>query len=145
MDNLEKAAGEFLGLVGYIHRKFLRPAEQITRAHLSPGQFHAISILCHKGPLPMSELAGEMRISKQQLTPLICKLIENHLVVRKPDDHDRRIVHIDTTDAGKDIFKDLCAETKLAMAHKFSNLPDSELHELGELITRIHDILQHIE
>ena len=76
INNLDNTSDGFLVLIGYMKEKFFRPAEQITRPYISHGQFHALSTLYREGLLPMSELAAEMKISKQQLTPLIDKLIE---------------------------------------------------------------------
>jgi DNA-binding MarR family transcriptional regulator len=75
MNKYEKIVEEFFLLLSYMRMNYFRPAEQITRSKLSPGQFHTISIL-RKGPLPMKELACRMMISKQQLTPLVSKLID---------------------------------------------------------------------
>ncbi len=142
MSNLENVAGEFLRLLGYIRDNYFRPAEQITRSRLSPGQFHAISILFHKGSLPMSELAAVMKISKQQLTPIISKLIESSLVVRKTDENDRRIVRIEITELGKSIHKALFTRIKVNFTEKLSEIPDKELEELKQMVTRMQEILK---
>lgn len=143
MSKLEKVTAEFLALLEYIGDEYFKPAEQITRSRLSPGQFHTLSILCRKGALPMSELAGELKISKQQLTPMIAKLIESQLVVRKTDANDRRIVRIEITPAGRSIFETLGAEIKRNFTQKLSLIPEIELEELEEMVTRMQAILYH--
>ena len=76
-----------------------------------------------RAPCPISELANELKISKQQITPLICKLIDSGLVARKADEHDRRIVHIEITVAGRDTVQALVAEIKQAFVVKLEVLP----------------------
>lgn len=136
---------EFLSLLSIMREKFFRPGEKITRPQLSHAQFHAISMLHQRGPLHISELANEMKISKQQTTPLICKLIQSGLVVRKTDEHDRRIVRLEITETGRSTFEELRLEIKQAFAAKLEVLPDMELDELDQMIRRIREILQGVE
>lgn len=142
MSNAENIAGDFLSLLGLIKHEYFKPAEQITRNRLSPAQFHAINILCHKVSLPMSELAAELKISKQQLTPLVARLIEYNLVVRKPDESDRRIIRIEITEEGRNIFKALFVEIRRNFTEKLSSVPEDELDELAHMLTRMQEILK---
>lgn len=142
MSTLEKVAGNFLSLLSYMRRNYFRHAEQIARLRLSPGQFHALSILNRLGSLSMVELAGEMRISKQQLTPLIGKLIEAGLVVRKQDEKDRRVIRIELTDNGVQTVNELKTEIKNAFTEKLAVLSEQELAELGQMLSRIQAILE---
>ncbi|HWP98738.1 MAG TPA: MarR family transcriptional regulator [Syntrophomonadaceae bacterium] len=144
MSNLDNVVEDFLTLLGFIKNNFFRPAEQITRSRLSPGQFHAVTILYHKGSLPMSELACEMKISKQQLTPLICKLIDSNLVVRQTEEQDRRIVRIEITEEGRRAFRELMARMKQAFREKLSVLPDTELEELDQMLKSIQTMLNSV-
>lgn len=93
----------------------------------------------------ISELANEMKISKQQTTPLISKLIQGGLVVRRVDEHDRRIVRLEITETGRNTFEELRLEIKQAFAAKLKVLPDLELDELDQMIKRICEILQSVE
>jgi DNA-binding MarR family transcriptional regulator len=142
MSKLENVAEEFLGLLGYIRDNYFKPAEHIARSSLSPSQFHAISILYQKDSLPMSELAAEMKISKQQLTPIIAKLIERSLVVRKIDEKDRRIVLIKITEPGRNTYKALFAQIKGNFTEKLGEIPDKDLDELKQMVTRMQEILK---
>jgi len=90
----------------------------------------------------MSELASEMQISKQQLTPLIYKLIDYNLLVKKTDQNDRRIVRIEITESGRSTVEELWAAMKLALAEKLRVLPDMELDELEQMLKRIQEILK---
>jgi DNA-binding MarR family transcriptional regulator len=144
MGKPDDVAGSFFALFGDIHDKFLRPGEKITRPRLSPAQFHALTNLRHEGPLPISELASELKISKQQITPLLGKLIENGLVVRRTDEHDRRIVRIEITAAGRSTVENLWAEVKLVIAGKLEVLPEADLDELSQIIRRMREILCNV-
>ncbi|KUG03524.1 hypothetical protein ASZ90_019086 [hydrocarbon metagenome] len=90
----------------------------------------------------MSELASCMQISKQQLTPLIGKLIDRGLAARKTDEDDRRFIHIEITDAGRSMIETLMAEMKSTFAARLNELSNTELTELGQMLSRIMKILQ---
>jgi DNA-binding MarR family transcriptional regulator len=142
--SLEDVAADFLIILEYMREKYFRLVDQITRSRLSHVQFCAMSILCQKGSLSMSELADEMRISKQQLTPLIRKLIDCKLLSRKTDPDDRRIVRLEVTENGRSTLEDLFNEVKLALVGRLKELPVSELDELGQMLKRILVILKSI-
>jgi DNA-binding MarR family transcriptional regulator len=142
MSKMENVAEDFLRLLEYIRDNYFKPAEQITRSRLSPAQFYAISILFRKDSLPMSELAAEMKISKQQLTPIIGRLIESSLAVRKTDENDRRIVRIEIAELGRSTFEALSAQIKGNFIEKLSEIPDKELDELKQMVTRMQEILK---
>jgi DNA-binding MarR family transcriptional regulator len=145
MSKAENVADIFLSLFGEMHEKFTRPGEKITRPRLAAAQFFALSILHRKGPLSISELANELQISKQQTTPLICRLIDNNLAARMTDEHDRRIVRIKITETGNATIEELGAEIKQTFAAKLQVLPDTELDELGQMIRRVREILQKVK
>ena len=142
MSNSDNVAVEFLSLLAHIRDNYFKPAEQIARSQLSPTQFHAISILYRKGSLPMSELAADMKISKQQLTPIIARLNESNLVIRKSDNNDRRVVRIELNEPGRTIYKSLFARIKTNFIEKLSEIPDDELDELMQMVTRMQEILR---
>lgn len=141
MSNLENVASEFLALLGYIKRQYFKPAEQIARSRLSPAQFQAIAILYHQKPMTMSELAIEMKISKQQLTPIIAKLMETGLVTKQEDENDRRVVRIEITEQGRSIHQTLFKQIKINFTEKLSDIPEEELDELRQLLARMREII----
>ncbi|OPX85231.1 MAG: putative HTH-type transcriptional regulator YusO [Pelotomaculum sp. PtaB.Bin117] len=141
---MEQVADDLLALMACVRDKFIRPAELITRSRISHVQFFAISVLRRSGSLSMSELAGKMQISKQQLTPLVYKLIDNGLLIRKTDEKDRRIVRIEATETGRNMFDEILAEIKKDLIEKLETLPEMELNELEQTLKRTYEILKSI-
>ncbi|OPY57400.1 MAG: HTH-type transcriptional regulator MhqR [Pelotomaculum sp. PtaU1.Bin035] len=138
-------AGDFLAVLAFMRDKFFATLEQITRPQMSHVQYRAVSLLYRKGSLSMSELAKEMHISKQQLTPLVYKLINNGLVIRKTDEDDRRIVLIEITETGRRKVEEMLPEIKLVLMEKLETLPVAELDELMQMLKRIHEIIKNVE
>lgn len=119
--------------------------ERLAFDRLSKLQFFALMLLNRKGPLMMSELASVMQVSKQQLTPLVDRLMAQNLVERYPDPQDRRVIRIGCSQAGKDILDEMKKQNREALAAKLSILPDQELQELDMMILRVREILENAE
>ncbi len=145
ISDLENVAGSFFTLLSYMRDKFFRPLEQKTRSQLSPLQHIAVSTLYRRGSLSMSELALAMQVSKQQLTPLVDKLINQGLLAKNKDQNDRRVMRIEVTEQGRNMFSELFAEIKCDLVEKLGALPGEDLDELGRLLKRILRILKNIE
>ncbi len=141
MSKVEKVAGDFLTFFGLIKHEYLKPAEHITRTTLSPTQFHTLGVLYRRSSLPMSELAGLLKISKQQLTPLIDKLSDCQLVSRELDEQDRRVVRIELTDKGLLTFRSVFHEIRRSFVEKLKQLPEENLDELENMLMRMTEIL----
>lgn len=86
-----------------------------------------------------------MQISKQQLTPLVNKLIGQGLLAKKEDEKDRRIVRIEVTEQARKMVGELFVEIKLDLVAKLRALPGEELDELGQMLKKIQEILKHVE
>ena len=142
---MEKAAGDLLALAAYMRDELIRPYEQKARSRLSHVQIFAVSLLYRNGSRSMSELANEMQISKQQLTPLVCKLINQGLLVKKEDENDRRIVRIDITEQGRNMVQGLFAEVRLDIVHKLGTLSGGELAELAYMLKRMMEIFKNMK
>lgn len=138
-------AGDFLKVLAFMRDKFFRTFEHITRHCLSHAQFRAVSLLYRKGSLSMSEMAQEMKISKQQLTPLVYKLINHGFLIRKADENDRRVVRIEVTESGRSMYEELLPAIKIALMEKLKKLPGEELGELEQMLKRIQEILKNVE
>jgi DNA-binding MarR family transcriptional regulator len=124
-----------------VKHEYFKPAEQVTRTHLSPSQFHSLAVLYQRNSLPMSELAGLLKMSKQQLTPVVAKLTEYQLVERTFDENDRRIVRIQITDKGRTTYQSVFVEIRRKFTDKLSRLPETSLDELELLLDRMSRIL----
>ncbi|MGM7671704.1 MarR family transcriptional regulator [Microbacterium sp. A93] len=70
---------------------------------LSDAQFAVLACLRMNGRLPVGELAHRERVSAPTMSNTVDALAESGLVVRVPDEADRRRVYIEITDAGIEI------------------------------------------
>jgi len=142
MERHEKAAESLMGLLPLMHEKFLNPMERIATDRMSKLQFFALMMLFRKGPQTMTELSSAMQISKQQMTPLVDRLLELEVVRRLADEQDRRIVRIDITEAGRELMSEMKRQNLKALAKKLSVLPECDLIELDTMMLRVRELLE---
>ncbi|MEQ8200650.1 MAG: MarR family transcriptional regulator [Syntrophomonadaceae bacterium] len=141
MTKVEKVTGDLLTFMGTVKNRFFRPMELVARNRLSPTQFHTLTLLYRRSSLPMSELAGYLKISKQQLTPLVAKMAECGLLERKLDETDRRMVRLEITEAGRDTYRSVFSEMRRKLIDQLGLLPEESLDELENLLGRLNLIL----
>lgn len=105
-----------------------------------------LAIVLKRGPLPTSEIAKRMDISRPYMTGLIDKLIKDGLVKRIPDENDRRIVNVVATEAGMDFFKAFRQRARESIKKSLSSLSSEEIgsfHRSMESIRAITSKLDH--
>jgi 4'-phosphopantetheinyl transferase len=74
------------------------------RGSLSLIHLQVLSILEAEGAVSMSRLADELDVSVASATGIVDRMQQRHLVVRRHDPDDRRLVLVSCTDAGGKVF-----------------------------------------
>lgn len=140
----DKIAGMLSQLMPLFARKFLRPLEQHTRNITSPLHMHAMIILSEKEMFTMTELSNEMYISKQQMTPIIDKLVDNGFVQREHDNIDRRSIRISLTSAGLKFLDEINKGTATMVKSKIESLDNDDLNFLYQALDDLLRIISKI-
>ncbi len=116
MSRLRKRDYESLAAFRYALRRFVRFSEEAAEAlGLTPQQHQAL--LAIKGfpereRVTVGELAERLQIRHHSAVGLVDRLAAQGLVVRSPDDADRRQVYVALTPRGHDVLE------RLAAAHR---------------------------
>ena len=114
--------------------------EMITAAlkpyGVSLQQFNVLRILRGRGEKPanLSTLNERMVTKMSNTTRLVDKLLAKGLVDRTICEHNRRKVEITITDDGLSVLKDMDAVMQRTEEQLVSNLNETELKELNELL-----------
>jgi DNA-binding MarR family transcriptional regulator len=151
MTRIQKIAESFAQLLPLFDNKVFKPIIQATpvpkkKSDLTHLQFHILEALFHaKTGISMTELAQHLRISKQQLTPLIRKLEEKNYVIKEQDSTDRRVVRLMLTETGKDIVKKRWEEIYRLFCDKLGKLSEDDLIDLDYAITKMIRIMDKLE
>ena len=137
-NNLPKISNDLFKLVINLHNTLFKQDELLKSMPLPPSHVKVIFYLMHNGPSTMSELAQTLCISRPNMTPIIDKLIEEGLAIRKENPKDRRIILIEATSKTKELFEDT---KKLAEERLVSRIQYLDPEDLGQLHQSIQMIL----
>ena len=122
-----------------------RPIGQETGMKLLPlDPHHWTLIFLQNQDLTMSELGKKLYRSKPNMTAIIDKLIAEKLVIRFPDENDRRIIRIGLTEEGKNFIKAKKCEMKEALKLNLASLKDNDLTRLDTLLQQTNRIILQI-
>jgi len=130
-------------LMPLLDKKFVRPLEQQFKVVLSPLQANVLSFLKEK-KATMTELSEEMLVSKQQMTPIIDKLVSQGFVQREYDSNDRRIVQISITITGLNMMDSLKEKIMTILLEKLSHLNDEDVQRLIKATTELRQVVEKI-
>lgn len=91
--------------------------------------------------MTMSELAEDLKITKQQLTKLVNDLEEKQLVERLHDKTNRRLVNISITPEGRELLNQLKSDMLQTTLQAFSDLSDSEIQQLEKTFADVKPLI----
>lgn len=130
-------------LIPLLDNKFVRPVAHQFRTVLTAMQTPVMHILIKKN-FTMTELSNEMLMSKQQMTPIIDKLVLEGFVQREYDNIDRRIIRISLTPSGLDMLEKIKEKALTILENKLKYLDQNDLlclnnalSDLGKIINKI--------
>ena len=143
-DRVDKAAGELSELLPLLQQKLIKPFEQLAKTRISPMQLYTLLILEEKEDMAMTEISKEILASKQQMTPIIDRLIEFGFVRRRSSKIDRRVVKIAISEAGKKFLSDQKKEIFGMLKSKIRNLSHEDLDSLYDAFFKIRKIIDKL-
>jgi DNA-binding MarR family transcriptional regulator len=122
---LDLVANTLLGRAARLTRLLMR-----SGAHkLSRTEVGVLSTLSD-GPRRITELAQTEALAQPTVTQLIDKLEGRGLVSRTRSGEDARVVLVEVTPAGTEVFEEVRGEIRGNMREALADLPDAELTEL---------------
>jgi DNA-binding MarR family transcriptional regulator len=122
---LDLVANTLLGRAARLTRLLMR-----SGAHkLSRTEVGVLSTLSD-GPRRITELAQTEALAQPTVTQLVDKLEGRGLVARARSGEDARVVMVEVTPAGTEVFEEVRAEIRANMREALADLPDAELTEL---------------
>lgn len=93
---------------------------------LPPLQLRVLVVLQRLGALSMSDMAEHLSIQRQQLTKIIDALEEKHLVTRKENIDNRRMLIIEATEQGELLLKKFIHRKSELVRQFFEKLSNEE-------------------
>jgi DNA-binding MarR family transcriptional regulator len=141
---LESIADDMFFSFHVFFRRVAREETTQSTRRFDPSRF-VLAAVMKQGPIPMSEIGKRMDISKPYMTALVDKLIREGLVKRIPDVHDRRVVNVVITRAGRDTLKEFRKNTRKIIMENLSSLTSDDVSALHESLKTIRDIMSRLD
>jgi MarR family transcriptional regulator, 2-MHQ and catechol-resistance regulon repressor len=110
----------------------------LEKLDLTPPQFYVLATIGYAGGLPFGEIGAKMMVTVSNLTGIVDRLEEKKLVIRRRDEHDRRVVHVVLTEKGAKLYKSTIPLFEKSVSRIFSTLDKSEQRELSALFRKLN-------
>lgn len=117
------------------HKKLENNLEKVG---LTPPQFYVLATIGYAGGLPFGEIGAKMMVTVSNLTGIVDRLEEKKLVLRKRDEHDRRVVHVVLTDKGAKLYRTTIPLFEQSIAKIFTGLAKPEQKELSAILRKLN-------
>jgi len=111
-------------------RDFQGALKRWHQGALSLVHLNVIMMLRARGPLTMTHLAELLDVSVASATGIVDRMEHKGVVVRRRNDDDRRVVEVQLTDAGDQIFSDMQADRQARLREMLSEISDDDLGAL---------------
>jgi DNA-binding MarR family transcriptional regulator len=132
-------------LLAQVHRlRFLRAYELLAHLDLHPSQFHLLSTLNSDKGLSQQEIASLLMVKPSTLTVMIQRMEKNNLLIRIPDEKDKRVLRVYRTQKGAEVYKKGFESFIQVEQESFANLSDNEKQQLDTILEKIKANLQKI-
>lgn len=126
-ETVEQIAAAWIEILPLLQKKMIRGDGPTDNKAAINSQAYALMLLRNQKAMPVSEIGKQLMISPSNTTPLIDKLINERLVVRRPDKGDRRVINVAITRRGLERLDELYRANADIFKSKLSNLPDDDL------------------
>lgn len=119
--------------------KLQRIAEDDLRKYgTTSSQFSILFNLSVEESTPMSELSKQSACVNSNITSIIGRMEERGLVRRIQDKNDRRVVRVELTDDGKELYNKTVLPHKEFLGKMLDCFSEDELIELNNLLDKVY-------
>jgi MarR family transcriptional regulator, organic hydroperoxide resistance regulator len=111
-----------------------------TKTGLTPGQFFMLYFIEKEGLCTASRLAEVFEVKPSAITVMLDRLEAHGFVVRKRDQHDRRVVLIELTEKGNATLHYVIQLRNQVLEHCFQQLEPTEIESVVCTLEKLADI-----
>ncbi len=111
--------------------RLARILRQQDPGSLGPTLSSALATVHHAGPITLGDLAAREHVTPPTITRVVEKLEGQGLVTRNVDPQDRRVVHLELTDAGTQYLEATRSRRTAWLASRLEELPAEDLASLA--------------
>lgn len=135
--------GENLALKSFVVlMKAAKSVEQnikkdIRNYGIATSEFAVLEALYHKGKLTVQQISNAVLINSGSITYVIDKLEDKNFIERKHCKEDRRVVHIEITNAGKEFMDDIFPKHQKTIEEIFEDISTDEKQLIIDILKRV--------
>lgn len=141
--NYTESAKILFDLIPLLDKKFVRPVDHQFRTALTSMQVQVMHTLIER-KATMTELSNETLMSKQQMTPIIDKLVSEGFVQREYNKIDRRIIRISLTPSGLELLEKVKEKALTILENKLKSLDQNDLLCLNNALIDLCKVINKI-
>ncbi len=141
-DKLLNGLVQEMALLPRLYRRILRESGENS---LFTPKFWVLGMLACEGPMSMSAMARRMQVTKQYITALVDRMVEEGSATRQPDQGDRRIINLCITEAGNAALQDAKARTRQEIRTTLGQLEEADRRRLYRALQEQKEILIKLE
>jgi DNA-binding MarR family transcriptional regulator len=120
--------------------RLARLMRQQEDSGLTPTLRAALASVARHGPMTLGELAAHEQVTKPTTTSIVGKLEARGLVMRRPDESDRRVCWVEVTPLGKRQLEQHRERRTEWLASRLRALPPEQLARLADALDALDTI-----
>lgn len=113
----------------------------LNDTRLTESQVNVLELLYKLGPLPQKEIAKHLAVTGGNITMVVDNLQKRDMVDRKRWQEDRRVVHVELTDAGRETIQSYIPLHLKKVLGAFDGLEPQEQELLQNLCDKLSESL----
>jgi len=144
-DMLDSISENILQFFPLFYKNILKLAHGNSRVNPITMQLRVLIMLTHAGMMQPSEIGIRMGISKPNVSALVDKLIVLGYLERRPDEDDRRVIHISITARGRRFVAGRLQLMRNGIKKNLSGLSHEELNSLNTALDTFKKIISKMD
>lgn len=144
LHNDDAPISALLEMMPMYHKLVLDKLEK-KAVHITRSQFFILLALMSNDMLNMTQIAAYIASSKEQATRAVAPLVDVGYVERFHDEHNRKLVLIHLTPAGRAYLHETKEQLRQSLEQKFEKLPPQEQADLTLALQTILRILKKMQ
>lgn len=128
-----------------VNRRINAMAKERLPGELTLDQGSTLRYLRENGRTTSSELADIFCVGKSSITAIITRLSDKNLIVRVPDEKDRRVTYLELTPEGERLTKEFDRNMEDMLSHYLIHFDDREARIFIETFEKLAAVLLHTQ
>jgi DNA-binding MarR family transcriptional regulator len=122
-----------------------RPGRPVLLATLTGSQLELVRLVSRRPGVSVADAAGELRLAPNTVSTLVTQLVEAGHLRRRANPGDRRVAHLELTDATRHKVESWRDRRALALSRAMAGLPVAERQQLAgalPVLTHLDEVLR---